>query len=302
MSHPPYFLNVEPTSVCNLRCTICSMDGSRDPGYMDTGLYRKIIDDARAEGVTEVRLFLGGEPLLHREIAEFVRYAANAGLVTNIHTNATLLTREMSGALMDAGLAMLTFSFDGETPEEYGSIRVGGDFGKVLGNIIGFLEMKHNRNAVLPETTMQVIKPLAVPDGSVPPLSDEFRNRFRGLPLDSWLVIPPHSWAGELNGIGEEPPGKVYFPCQLPWQSMSVAWDGRVVACCGDLNGRIILGDLGTQTLSEVWNGDAMIRMRSQLLWSDTPKCSLCGSCTFPWRDRHPFLQELREFLGMGRG
>jgi hypothetical protein len=308
VSHPPYFVNIEPTNICNLRCTICSMDDSRENGYMDPGLFRRIADDAAAAGVIAVRLFLGGEPLMHPDIPDFVRYAESKGLVTNIHTNATMLDGRMSEALLDAGLSMLTFSFDGETSEEYEKIRVGGKFDEVLRNIIAFLEMKRMRNSMSPETTLQIIRPVTTADDangqsgrSLAGVSEGFRKRFDGLPLDHLLVIPPHNWAGEMTGIGEEPPGKVYFPCQLPWQSLSAAWDGSVVACCGDLNGRMVLGDFRRETIADVWNGEALISMRKQQLRSDTPKCSLCSSCTSPWREHHPLIQDLKEFIGRKR-
>jgi MoaA/NifB/PqqE/SkfB family radical SAM enzyme len=277
------------------------MDGSREAGYMDRDLFMRIVDDAAATGVTEARLFLGGEPLLHREIARFVRYAADAGLLTNIHTNATLLDAGMSESLMDAGLHMLTFSFDGETAEEYEGIRIGADFERVLDNILLFLRMKRDRGASLPETTLQLIRPVPPSGSPRTGVGEGFRSRFEGLPLDKWLVIPPHNWAGEMSGIGEAHPGKVYFPCQLPWRSLSIAWDGRVVACCGDLNGRMILGDLRESTISEVWNGERLLSVRRQLLGREKPVNALCSACTSPWRAHHPVVQDLIDFMSRGR-
>jgi MoaA/NifB/PqqE/SkfB family radical SAM enzyme len=281
-------------------CTICSMDGSRETGFMDPDLYRRIVDDAASTGVTQARLFLAGEPLLHPDIAEFVRYAGEKGLLTNIHTNASLLDREMSRSLLDAGLRMITFSFDGETREEYGAIRRGGDFDSVLGNILSFLEMKLEMGSSFPETTMQVIRPVRPGETWRPDVGDEFRSRFRDLPLDRWLVIPPHNWTGDVSGIGEEKPGKVYFPCQLFWQSLSIAWDGRVVGCCGDLNGGTVLGDLREQTIAGVWNSPEMVRMR-ELVVGKRPESDLCRGCTACWRDHHPVLQDILDFLGRRR-
>lgn len=62
----PQTLSIEPTNYCNLACISCSSQIiSRDKGYMDFDLFKKIIDDASNIGVSSVHLWLHGEPLLH---------------------------------------------------------------------------------------------------------------------------------------------------------------------------------------------------------------------------------------------
>lgn len=39
-------------------------------------------------------------------------------------------------------------------------------------------------------------------------------------------------------------------------------WDGRVLPCCGAYSDKETLGDLTTQTLAEVWNGEPMKAVR----------------------------------------
>jgi MoaA/NifB/PqqE/SkfB family radical SAM enzyme len=310
LRNPPYYVNIEPNNVCNLRCSICSMDGSRPGGFMDPSLFRRVADDAAASGVTEARLFLGGEPLLHPDIAELVRYAEGVGLITCIHTNAVRLDESMSDALLDAGLSQISFSFDGETAEEYERVRVGARFDQVLANILRFLELKKARGLRLPETTLQMIRPANPPERSIeagrrqrfrgrrlPPavpscISRRFAALFDDLPLDHWLVLPPHNWAGELSEIVVRR-GKVFFPCQALWQSLSIAWDGSVLLCCGDLNGRIVLGDLTRETVMQVWNSPRLVGIRAQHQRADTLECSLCVACGANWRNHHPLISDL---------
>jgi len=309
-SSPPYYVNIEPTNACNLRCSICSMDGSRPAGLMEMDMFRGLADDAAASGITEVRLFLGGEPLLHPEIAEMVRYAEEAGLITCIHTNAVRLDGKMAEALLDAGLSILSFSFDGETAEEYENIRVGGNFDQVLQNILRFLEIKKRRGMEYPETTLQIIKPGEPPIAaaetwrrggarSTPAprvISPEFAVLFRDLPLDHWFVLPPHEWPDEQEQEVEAR-GRVYFPCQTLWQSLSITWDGTAVLCCGDLNGRMPIGDMRRQSILEVWRSDIMVDMRERHLRPDTPKCELCAGCSANWRHRHPVGPDMKNLL-----
>jgi len=293
INYPPYYWNVEPTNCCNLRCSICSLDDSRPKGYMEWDLYKHLIDEARKMRVTEIRLFLAGEPLLHLEIAKMVNLAHTNGLRTCIHTNATRLTPELGQQLIEAGIADITFSFDGETKQEYERVRVGADFDTTLSNIIEFLRTKKKLRSKNPQTTLQVIK-LFDPRNPTPPrLSQAFVHRFKKLPLNRFSVLYPHTWAGEKANIANRPHGSHYFPCQTAWQSMSVAWDGRVLLCCGDLNGRVVLGDLKVQDAGEIWLGKSMRQLRRALVEHRNIPYPTCNRCDALWRHTHPLVSDV---------
>ena len=141
----PFYINVEPTSFCNIRCQLCSYDYSRKAGYMDAGLYEKIIDEAARLNIHEVAHFLAGEPLLHPELPYMIEYATLSGMESRLHTNAMLLTEEKSRQLLDAGLAFLGVSFDGDEPGTYNDMRRGADFDEVVANLQTFLRLKQER-------------------------------------------------------------------------------------------------------------------------------------------------------------
>lgn len=72
------------------------------------------VEDAKRAGVDTVRLY-GGEPLLHPELPNMVRYATSLALRTYITTNGTLLGQRID-ALYDAGLRLATVGFYGLDP------------------------------------------------------------------------------------------------------------------------------------------------------------------------------------------
>jgi MoaA/NifB/PqqE/SkfB family radical SAM enzyme len=59
---------------------------------------------------------VGGEPLLHPDIVELVRYCRQLGLATSLTTNGFLLTRDKLRALEEAGLQVMQISVDRMTP------------------------------------------------------------------------------------------------------------------------------------------------------------------------------------------
>jgi len=147
VGYPPFYLFVEPTNVCNLRCTSCPqcMPGffteDNPRGRMDLDLFASILDQARGR-VFKLFLFLNGEPLMHPQLARMVRMAAERGIYVHTTTNAALLTREKSRELIGAGLDDITFSFEVDRPEEYDALRVNSSYATVLENIQGFLTVR----------------------------------------------------------------------------------------------------------------------------------------------------------------
>ena len=59
---------------------------------------------------------VGGEPLVHPNIVELVRYCRELGFATSLTTNGFLLTRKLLQELEDAGLQVMQISVDRMTP------------------------------------------------------------------------------------------------------------------------------------------------------------------------------------------
>ncbi len=131
---------IEPTNRCNLECRTCMRNAWDEPlGQMDNSTFTRIL-----EGVRNIsprpKIFFGGigEPLTHPRIAEMVGQAKKIGSSVDLITNGTLLTRDMSKRLLEAGLDMLWVSLDGATPESYVDVRLGSALPEVLANISAY--------------------------------------------------------------------------------------------------------------------------------------------------------------------
>lgn len=278
---------MEPTNACNLKCYTCSIDGTRKRGFMDLDLFRRIIDQAAESGVYEVGLFLAGEPLLHKDLPYMAKYVGSKGLESWVVTNGTLLTGEKSEALLDAGVDGMWISFDGDNKEDYEKMRVGANYEEVIDNIKTFLQLKKERGMEKPLISIQMLKLLDNPNQEIDP---EFIALFDGLPLDGIFARNPHDWRGEKEGIEQSERGHAYYPCQVPWTGMSIAWDGRVVGCSADLNGNQIFGDITRQSMMEIWNNEEMRRYRRLLKEKRYKELPLCAECHANWFKGRPRL------------
>ena len=68
--------------------------------------------------------------------------------------------------------------------------------------------------------------------------------------------------------------------CTLPFRQLIIRPDGKVSLCCNDPFGKMTLGDLSKQTLTEVWYGEAFNEVREKLRQGRgfLPHCKYCDT------------------------
>jgi MoaA/NifB/PqqE/SkfB family radical SAM enzyme len=133
-------LYIEPTSQCNLDCRTCMRNAWNEPqGMMSEEVFSRVAEGLKAFSPMPSIFFGGfGEPLFHPDIVKMVTRLKDFGATVELITNGTLLTKEMSRKLIEAGLDTLWVSLDGATPESYTDIRLGAALPKVLKNLDHF--------------------------------------------------------------------------------------------------------------------------------------------------------------------
>lgn len=274
-SYDPIRIWVEPTSHCNLRCDFClNRKLTREQkGFMQMELFHDLIDQV-AGRVHQINLFHRGESLLHPEIGAMIRGASSRGLQTRIHTNGTVLDAEKAVEILDSGLDILSFSFDGYDKQMYEENRINACFEKTLDNIIGFLKTKKSESRKRPFVVLELMEIGDIPREKMHRKREDFLRRFKGLPLDKFVVRTPHNWGGGVEvGDGQSrrmlKPHRV--PCPLLWHALAVFWDGRVMPCCQDFFGELELGNLGESSIMDLWNGDRMRELRREMAYMIAP-------------------------------
>lgn len=111
----PGYLQFAITNVCNADCGFCgfarsAMDPRRRRSVTLTEAL-DVIDIARRNGIGYL-LFVGGEPMVHRDLRPMVRYAAQSGIRPMLCTNGSLWTERNLRELADDGLASVIMSVD----------------------------------------------------------------------------------------------------------------------------------------------------------------------------------------------
>jgi MoaA/NifB/PqqE/SkfB family radical SAM enzyme len=111
----PWAAHLYVTDQCNLDCHYCNEYDNSVP-HPDPADLKRWIRKIRELGVARLG-FQGGEPLMHPDIVELVRYAKSLGFYrVSMSTNGLLLTRDLVSDFERAGLDSLQISVDRMTP------------------------------------------------------------------------------------------------------------------------------------------------------------------------------------------
>ena len=258
----PRRLHIEPTNACNLNCSMCPRSIShRNVGYMNFRIFKKIIDECKNyRQMRTIDLQKDGEPLLHPELFDFIKYAkaANVCEVLRFGTNGVLLSSDVSQKLIDLGLDMITISLDGATAATYEKIRRNSDYEKVKNNILGLMEAKRKSASNKPHVRVQMID-IEQTRGE----QGEFFKQWEGK-VDEVKIQQYMSWQGHFLSEAQKKICKTKdrFPCVMLWQQLVFNWDGTVSICPIDfcLKGKV--GDINTQSIKQIWDSDKMQRYR----------------------------------------
>ncbi len=106
----PYFAHLALTHNCNLRCHFCHIREAR-LAELDTAGMKRVIDRLDRMGVAVLSI-TGGEPLLRRDFAELVNYAAEKGLYVKLTSNGTM-SQAKYRELLATGVREIGISLDG---------------------------------------------------------------------------------------------------------------------------------------------------------------------------------------------
>jgi len=154
----------------------------------------------------------------------------------------------------------LRMSFYGMNKDVYESLHRGGlRFERSLFNILNFLQYRSEQQSKKP----WVISQMLIIDGVNDHQCEDFK-RFWEPRTDELIMWRPHNFGGLRNYRGEIDHSN-QVSCGRPVNGPAyVHVDGIVSMCCWDINERLVIGDLNTQTLEEVFHSEPyeMIRQR----------------------------------------
>ena len=243
----PLHLDIEPSNICNLRCTFCATTyNNYNKGFMKEEIWKKILDEAGENGLCSLKFTYRGEPLLHKDLPRMIKYAKDVGVMdVYFNTNALKLDEGAIRKLIDAGLDRISISFEGTDKETYEKYRVGSDYNTVVRNIILLKEIKEELGIKFPLTRIQsvLVAEMIGKEKEYANFWQPFVDEVAYLDMKDEANNPDHC------GISYD------WACPMLWQRMTISWDGNILPCCHDIYGKMKLGNISNTTIKELWNG-----------------------------------------------
>lgn len=261
-------LQIETIAYCNAACVFCPYPQmKRERGVMDMGLFLRIVDQARLiPQITSVCLTGLGEPLMDKHLFERLRVVRECCPQVDliVYTNGSLLTVEKARRMREIGVNQLYVSLNTTDKEKRQQIMRLDDFERVATLLEEFI----------PESApMQVwVKAIMSKDLLEADEHEAFTKRWG---KNSFMHLEGN-WAGQMWQMRIHPK----TACVRALSQIMVLWDGQVSLCCFDGEGEVILGDLKTQTIKEVFNGELATSYRRGHIDGKRGELKLCATCT----------------------
>ncbi len=275
----PLHLDIESSSVCNLRCPFCATTHNRwgrdKRGFMDFDLFRKIIDEGADNDLYAIKLSLRGEPLLHPDLVRMVAYAKRKGIIdVYFNTNAVLLNEELFGKLIDAGLDRISISIEGFRKEVYEKFRVGAKFERLIENVGRLRHMRESRGVAFPQIRIQTV------------LLEELKGCFKEY-VNFWK-----KYADEVSYLDARQEGagcgfagkEAAWACPFLWQRMTILRDGTILPCLMhgiDDFASMIIGNAGECSIKDIWKGAEANFRRKLHEGGKSHEIQACRQCSY---------------------
>lgn len=314
----PTIIWIELTSKCPFDCVFCSRKQERGNGmHMSFTLYESLIRQLHRPEM--IRLNYSGESTHYPRLADAVRLARGTGAMTELVSALASASRDTLKGLVDNGLHRLSVSIHSMDSDQFRRIYRFGDIadtrdrlewlnrykaagGRVFPEIdFAFVAMEGNLDQLL--SIAEYARDLGVSHVSVHPV---IRRSEIPIQFPAELDERGHLRTGFESRIHEEvdrvtahvrevtitvarPESKSVAPhaalpntmttCeQNPWETVHVLADGAVVVC--EVHDRHQIGNLRSQTLSEIWHGPEYQAFRREYVNQQNATCNAC-----PWRN-----------------
>ncbi len=286
----PFIIFVDPSDKCNFQCKFCPTGDrnlmketpGRNYGHMDFDLYKKIINDICKfdKPIRVLRLYKDGEPLLNPNFIDMVKYAKDTNCTERIDTttNASLLSPKKNIEMINAGLDRINISIEGINTQQYlefSQFKI--NFEELIDNIAHLYENRKNC-----EIIVKINGDLLSHDDK-----QQFYNMFGDIADGVYIEHIMSCWpefqlrevsVNQEHGIyGQEI--KEVSVCPYVFYSFSINSDGSASLCFLDWARKLIIGDVNTQSVKEIWLGDKMKEYQKMFLKHERKKHPVCGNC-----------------------
>lgn len=287
----PAVVRIEPASSCNLRCIHCPTGlGMAPKGIMQKEVFEKVVSELKsfASEISIVVLYHGGEPLLNKNLIDYIKDLKNVGVKkVKTVTNGKLLTDELCLQIVKSGLDEIEISLDGVSGEDSDSIRLKSNSNEVLAAVKKLLDFRTQEESDLriSVATVQFVDDYFQSFEKVgnSPTPEWLNSRFpEGINFKScWGVQWPGGYPDSLSIVHHEPILSRPAGCSMLDETITIRANGDVVLCCYDLTSLLVVGNVKSSGVLEIWNSQNYENIREDFkVGRYSEPCKSCAVVT----------------------
>lgn len=301
------------TELCNSRCITCNAWKNKNENQLDTNTWINLISQIRNIGISSI-VFVGGEPLLRKDLPTLVREAKNMGFETIlVSTNALMLSESHLNQLIEAGVNSFHVSLDG-MGDTYKIIRGLDAFEKVVDALRLISERKINL-LILTTLVRQNISELEqivnlthnLNAAWFPNLLENRKYLFKGVDMETTQICNPDEIEKTItqlehlkqkypstvilqeedikyiNDYLEDPQRESKIPCTLGFESIYLDPKANLYSACMSLKA---VGNLSKDNIGSLINSTTIFEKLKLMLKRK------CKGCTCDYSQRAKFYSK----------
>ncbi len=284
----PRIVYLETTNLCNAACVMCPREKlTRKKGVMNFGEFKVMVDQLRAFNLEWFSLTGFGEPLINRSMVDCINYAKAQGInPVMINSNAALLAPSLSKEILHSKLDLMCISFYGSTVSQYEQIMSGLKRKKTIEAVLCLL--KEKRRACKQGPVIRIAGLgwfnliLRLDYLLATNIAAKLLRPYLG--LRSVLSKAPrfywHNYGDARSFNAVEPQSTSKRSCRfIDTKTMTIWWNGDVVSCCRDYDGKVVFGNVLSEGVANVWQKKSYVKFREDITAGITENYPLCHAC-----------------------
>lgn len=280
----PLFVRLEAQFKCNSNCALC-VHGHDElkkaiayNNYMPFDTFRRLVDECVEHKCPSIAISFINEPLMDPDFLDRLRYVTEKEIMDiHLNSNAMLLTRELSDAILDSGATRICFSLDAVSEKIFKKMRPNLNFDAVVSNIENFITLRNQRGQALPLVRVSFLLN-EINRHEVSKFRDIWTKKVDYVSIQRYVPISTRDDDRLAHAIDDAPVDGEQ-KCSYPWESLFVHGDGVVVPCAAHRGRFISVGNINESTLHEIWHSPAMEELRHSLKTNQRHMTKLCGTC-----------------------
>lgn len=278
----PKNMLMELTNMCNDSCLFCANSKcTRKKGMIEPELAERVLREAYDLGTREVGFYQTGEPLLNKNLEQYISLAKNLGYeYIYMTTNGALLTEERARSIVEAGIDSIKFSINASNAEDYFLIHGKNEFDRVIQNIIYLDSLRKDGEKKKFSLYISYVATRYTEADK-----DSFQSKYQQYVDDIVFVNCVNTGGTMKNEIDRylsvssdtgdhQKPGA----CPMIFNRLHITCEGYLTMCCVDYQNYLVVADLNHESLKDAWNNSYACDLRKRHLENDL-KGTICHNC-----------------------